>query len=131
MASFGRIRNSRDLSLMPRPRLPYELAKVLGRDVHDPQRFKNRSTVDPGPLGDPYPDMTERQKEIWRECAEEWWWCRRSDRYQLRMICRSIERSEQLGADFPAQELRMLLKMFNSFGGSPTSSVRRRLALNA
>lgn len=71
---------------MGRPRLPQSKAEVSGAVLKDAGRFKDRKAPKgTRPLGEPYKNMTEPQREAWAEFQAELPWLNSSHRAILQI----------------------------------------------
>lgn len=77
---------------MARNRVPTEKALTAGLHLKNPKRFKNRTSTSAEPVGEPYPNMTEAQKEVWYELASECPWIKRPHRMILRLTAMAVEK---------------------------------------
>jgi hypothetical protein len=69
-------------------RLPKRKAEVSGAALHNPARYRDRTTSTLiKNLGDPYPQMTDEQKTCWNEFRAELPWLNGSHRVLLRLAC--------------------------------------------
>lgn len=110
---------------MARPKLPIAYADVTGATVRNPGRYTGAARPALEPLGEPYEKLTPQEKKIWGEFRAEIPWLRKSDRPMTAIACSLIARSE--GPEgLPITGQQILRRILNSFGGSPTSPVRRR-----
>ncbi|WP_425408091.1 hypothetical protein [Hyphococcus sp.] len=110
---------------MARKRTPQQIAFVTGRTITNPGRFKGRSNIVGPALGPPYENMPSVEKEVWHEFRENFPWLRRSDRQMTKIACNLVA-GQRSPEGLPVAGLTILRRILNSFGGSPTSEVRRR-----
>jgi hypothetical protein len=73
---------------MANHRVALHIAAATGRLEHDPKRFKDRATPDNEPLGDPEPDMSPRECELWLQMVERMWWMREHHRFSFACMVR-------------------------------------------
>lgn len=80
---------------MARSRTPRAKAETAGRTLHDPGRYRDRHTPKGmRPIGEPYPSMTEPQRELWAEFAANLPWLNAAHRQLLRLACLLSARME-------------------------------------
>lgn len=73
---------------MPNHRTPNAKADVSGASAKNPQRFRDRKGPKrTRPVGEPYKNMTESQKEQWHEVVECAPWLHSAHRQLLRAFC--------------------------------------------
>lgn len=74
---------------MARPRLPAAKAEVIGANLKDAGRFKDRKQPKgTRALGEPYKAMSEAEQSAWHEFAAELPWLNSSHRALLQLACR-------------------------------------------
>ena len=103
---------------MARQRTPNAKARVLGRDLKDPQRYRTRHDPRTEPLGDPPSRLTADETREWRDFARALPWLRRSDRKILAIACRlSVRALHGDELDLPA--LAELRRTLTAMGATP------------
>src|SRR5262249_37712288 len=103
--------------------IPKELARITGRTVTNPARFRERPDPSSGPLGDAPSWMTSEQRAVWTQFSVECPWLRRSDRalVEIASVLRTkLVHGEVLAVGAMTQLRLCLLAM----GGSPCDRSR-------
>lgn len=102
---------------MPRQRTPAAKARVEGRHIKNPQRYRsNEPTADA--IGDPPKWLTEPQAAAWSEFAGELPWLNRSHRGLVEIA--SVVRSRlQSGEEVGTKALSLLRLCLSSMGATP------------
>lgn len=109
---------------MPRPRTPRARAEVSGRAAHDPQRFRHRfSPKGAKPVGAPYAGMTDAQKAVWTELADNLPWLNRAHRMLLRLACILTARMET-DPEFGVSATQALSSVLSKLGATPVDECR-------
>lgn len=104
---------------MAKPRTPKAKAEISGAAIHDPQRFKERSSPKKTrPIGEPYVAMNEKQKKAWHELSYEMPWLTSSDRVMLRLACMWIAKMDD--DDFGVSATQALSSILSKLGASPS-----------
>lgn len=103
---------------MAKPRTPKAKAEVSGAAIHDPQRFKERSSPKRvRPLGDPYLQMTDKQKIAWEELSYEMPWLNSSHRTIVRLACMWMAKMDE--DDFGVSATQALSSILSKLGATP------------
>lgn len=109
---------------MAKPRLPQNKAEVSGASIHDPQRFRNRSTPKRlRPVGAPYKNMTPEQIAIWDESVENMPWLHSGHRLLLRQVCILAARMDT-DPDMGVSALQALGAALSKLGATPTDETK-------
>ena len=105
---------------MPRQRTPTAKARVEGRHIKNPKRYKpNEPTADA--IGDPPAWLNEPQAAAWREFAGELPWLNRSHRCIVEIA--SIVRARlQAGDEVGTKALSLLRLCLSSMGATPADA---------
>ncbi|MGB3044962.1 MAG: hypothetical protein WBB98_17450 [Xanthobacteraceae bacterium] len=105
---------------MARLRTPTTKARVEGRHIKNPQRYKpNEPTADA--IGDPPKWLTESQAVAWREFTGELPWLNRSHRCIVEIA--SVVRARlQSGEEVGTKALSLLRLCLNSMGATPADA---------
>ena len=105
---------------MPRPRTPSAKAKIEGRHIKNPQRYK-RNTPTADSIGDPPKWLTETQTAAWREFEAELPWLNRSHRSLLE-IAAVVRARVQAGGEVGTKALSLLRLCLSSLGATPSDA---------
>jgi phage terminase small subunit len=105
-----------------RPRLPTEKAKLIGADVKDAGRFKDRSDPKSGPIGPPPKHFDKTHKDMWREIVGEIPWLQSSDRKTLENLC-ALQVIIRTG-DAPIAAFSAAKALLTELGATPSSRSR-------
>ncbi|MHC1949868.1 hypothetical protein IF803_36720 [Bradyrhizobium sp. UFLA06-06] len=105
---------------MPRQRIPTAKARLEGRHIKDPQRYKrNEPTADA--IGDPPKWLNDAQRAAWREFAGELPWLNRSHRALVEIAC-AVRARLQSGEEVGTKALSLLRLCLASMGASPVDA---------
>jgi len=105
-------------------RTPKSRAAVSGALARNPARFANRTEPKGlGPIGDPYPKMTDGQKAVWRELAITLPWLKRSHRLIVRATCVLAARMDDDGG-LGVAATRALSSLLSKLGATPVDESR-------
>ncbi len=108
---------------MPRHRLPQAKAEVSGAALKNPAMFKDRrAPTGLGPIGEPFPQMTEAQATVWRELACDLPWLNAGHRTLLRLACILSARLDQ--ADVGVNQIQTLSAVLSKLGATPVDETR-------
>ena len=108
---------------MPRHRLPQAKAEVSGAALKNPATFKDRRAPSGlGPIGAPFPQMTEAQATVWRELACDLPWLNAGHRTLLRLACILSARLDQ--ADVGVNQIQTLSAVLSKLGATPVDETR-------
>lgn len=103
---------------MAKQRTPNDKAKVLGRDLKDPQRFRKRSNPAVEPLGDPPAWLSADAKREWKTLDAEIPWLKRSDRALVSLTAHLAALINEK-PDIPVAYLSEHRRQLCALGGSP------------
>lgn len=109
---------------MAKPRLPQAKAEASGAVLKNAGRFEGRAAPKrTRPIGEPYANMTEAQKECWRELAGEMPWLHSAHRVLLRLACYHAAR---LGTDpeFGVSATQALSSILSKLGATPVDETK-------
>lgn len=85
----------------------------------NPGRYADRQTSKRTQgLGDPYPSMTDSQKEAWAELRYELPWLNSAHRVMVRLACRYIAKLDD-GEDIGVNAITTLSSILSKLGASP------------
>ena len=105
---------------MARPRLPQAKAEASGAALINAGRFKDRKTPKRvKPLGIPYVNMTDGEKELWDEFAGDMPWLNASHRLLVRLACYHGARLNS-GGEFGVSATQALGSILSKLGATPT-----------
>lgn len=106
---------------MAKNRIPTKKAEVSGAAIKHPERFRDRQEpTGTRPLGEPYPLMTDKQKECWKELADELPWLNSSHRMIVRVACFLTARIDS--GDMGVQATQALSAVLSKLGATPVDS---------
>lgn len=109
---------------MARNRLPPLKAEISGAHLKNPSRFKSRhGPKQARPVGDPYPSMTDGQKEVWMEMARDLPWLNSSHRQLLRLVCHLAARMDS-DDGLGVAGTHALSSMLSKLGATPVDASR-------
>ena len=109
---------------MGNPRLPKAKAETSGAALKNPGRHADRSAPKrTRPIGEPYANMTEAQKECWRELAGEMPWLHSAHRTLLRLACYHAARLDT-DADFGVSATQALSSILSKLGATPVDETK-------
>ena len=109
---------------MPRPRLPAAKAEVSGAVAKNAGRFADRkSPKHMRAIGAPYTRMTDDQKVVWEECANNMPWLHAGHRLLLRQVCILSARMET-DPDMGVAALQALGAALSKLGATPTDETK-------
>lgn len=108
---------------MARQMVPLAKAKLTGVAAKNPQRFRDRSEPESGPLGSPPAFLTKDQKRAWRDFTKEWGWLTESDRAALVPLC-VLRAKIESGEDVPVSAFTEYRLQISAFGGTPTTKTK-------
>ena len=109
---------------MARPRLPAAKAEVSGAAIHDPQRFRDRTAAKrTRPLGEPYLNMSDGEKVVWRELAGDMPWLNSSHRILVRLACHHAARLNE-GTEFGVSATQALSSILSKLGATPVDETK-------
>ena len=109
---------------MARNRTPQSKAEVSGASLTHPARFADRKAPKrTRPIGEPYANMTEAQKECWRELAGEMPWLHSAHRTLLRLACYHAARLDT-DADFGVSATQALSSILSKLGATPVDETK-------
>lgn len=109
---------------MARPRLPAAKAEASGAAIKNAGRFEGRKAPKrTRPIGEPYANMTEAQKECWRELAGEMPWLHSAHRTLLRLACYHAARLDT-DADFGVSATQALSSILSKLGATPVDETK-------
>jgi hypothetical protein len=108
---------------MSRPRLPAQVAKTIGAEGKNPQRFRDRSAPKVAKLGAPPRSFTEDQRAAWNAFADEMPWLAKSDRgiVEVASRLRAAMESDPL---FPMPGYAQLRLCISAMGGTPADRTK-------
>ena len=114
---------------MPKPRLPKEKVKALGRDVVNPARFDGRNgPLVTTPLGDPPEWLSESERKAWETFREELFWLNSSHRALLEIACNVRARLMVPSAEgVGIQALNLLRQCLGQMGATPADASKVNL----
>lgn len=103
---------------MARNRTPKAKADVSGASSVNPGRYSGRkASSQTNPVGDPYPMMTDAQKQCWAEFKTELPWLNGAHRPLLRLACILAARMDT--PDFGVQATMTLSAILSKLGATP------------
>ena len=102
---------------MARPRLPEKVAKTIGANIKDPQRFRDRKEPKVKSLGHAPKSFDADQVDIWDEFNADFPWLGRSDRRVVGLAV--ILQSEINKGDAPVAVFAQMRMLLSSMGGTP------------
>ena len=105
---------------MARPRIPTLKAKLEGRDIKNPKRYKNNAPT-AAALGDPPDWMNDSQAIAWHGFEAEIPWLNRSHRCLVEIACIVRARLES-GEEIGTKALSMLRLCLSSMGATPADA---------
>jgi hypothetical protein len=108
---------------MAKPRLPAAKAEASGAELKNPGRFKDRKAPKAKPLGIPYANMTDEEKECWREMAGDMPWLNAGHRVMVRLACYHTARLMG-GGEFGVSATQALSSILSKLGASPTDETK-------
>lgn len=109
---------------MARPRLPQAKAEASGAAIKNAGRFADRKAPKrTRPIGEPYANMTEAQKECWREMVGEMPWLHSAHRTLLRLACYHAARLDT-DADFGVSATQALSSILSKLGATPVDETK-------
>ena len=109
---------------MARPRLPQAKAEASGAVMKNAGRFEGRSVNKRArPLGEPYANMTEAQKECWREMAGDMPWLNSAHRVLLRLACHHAARLDT-DPEFGVSATQALSSILSKLGATPVDETK-------
>src|SRR5262245_24852429 len=109
---------------MPRPRLPKAISEASGAELKNPGRFKDRKGPKKAkPIGEPYANMTEAQKECWREMVGDMPWLNAGHRILLRLACYHAARLNT-ESEFGVSATQALSAILSKLGATPTDETK-------
>lgn len=107
---------------MPKPRSPLRKARVGGRDLKNPQRYRERSEPRvPGMLGPAPSWMTGEQRRAWAAFAAECPWLNASHR-GLVEVAVPIRARLWAGEEVGVQALNLLRQCLGQMGATPADA---------
>ena len=107
---------------MAKPRTPAAKAKATGATTKNPARFEGRNEPTAHePVGEPFDQMTESQKAVWKRMAEDIPWLFRPHRYLLGMAVR-IQTRIEAGEDVGVQAMNLLRQALGQMGATPADA---------
>ena len=107
---------------MPRKRIPLKKAEIEGKIAKTSTRFKGRKTPKSLPLGDPFPNMTDAEKEAWFLFTKECPWLRSCHRAVLQLGC--ILRARFNNGEFSVSLINSYSAVLSKLGASPSDDTR-------
>lgn len=102
---------------MARHRTPKAKADVSGASLKNPQRYQFGTGYKLHPLGEPYEQMTEAQKAVWRELSAEMPWLNGAHRALLRLTCMLMVKMNE--ADLGVSATHALSSLLSKLGATP------------
>ena len=108
---------------MSRPRLPSQVAKALGADAKNPQRFQGRSVPKVAKLGSAPRAFTKEQRAAWEAFADEMPWLAKSDRVVVEVASR-LRAAMETDPLFPMAGYAQLRMCISSMGGTPADRTK-------
>jgi hypothetical protein len=114
---------------MPRPRTPTEMLDAKGSFLAKPDRARPNEPVIDEPLGDPPIRLSEEEKKVWLEIAEELpnGVAKQSDRAMFEVLVRLIAKLR--AGKIRIMELSALISLCGKFAMTPSD--RSKVAVNA
>jgi hypothetical protein len=103
---------------MARPRLPAEVATVIGADKRSPGRFKVRSAPVSKSLGPAPKGFLPEQIRIWDEFNADFPWLGRSDRRLVGLAVR-LQHTIDTDPDCPVAVFAQMRMLLSAMGGTP------------
>lgn len=104
---------------MARRRIPPAVARVTGRDQHDPGRFRGRNHPAAAPLGEAADWMADDARDCFEGFRAELPWLRESDR-ALVEIAASLRGRMVASPDVGLKALNALRLCLSAMGATPT-----------
>jgi hypothetical protein len=109
----------RDFRIMPRKRTPLAVAKATNSH---PERYINRVEPPVRPLGSPPKHLSDTERDVWQNFANEMPWLARSDRHIVAIASRLSVLAERPGCPIGIYaQLRLCL---SAMGGTPCDKTR-------
>lgn len=103
---------------MARPRLPEKVAKTIGANIKDPQRFRGRVEPKVKSLGPAPKRFTPDQVEIWNEFNDDFPWLGRSDRRVVGLAV-MLQHVIDTDPDCPVAVFAQMRMLLSAMGGTP------------
>lgn len=109
---------------MARPRVPQAKAEVAGSALIHPGRFKDRKAPKrTRPIGEPYVNMTDEQKDAWRELVGDIPWLHSAHRTLLQMVCQ-VKARLNAGEEVGVSALSLLSTLLSKLGATPVDETK-------